>query len=175
MNNKELLSVALKVFAIYVLVQLLVGIPSMYRVYLAARNMGGVYEMPLIPLLLVLGTYVAVFFLFRLIWKLSNSVVASVTANTEENTANLSTDLPELLIMVVGLFVTIEAVFAATTPIYAAFWEILSHEGSGGLRGDTVVWVLSEALKAVLGFTLIITPKGWIGVIRRLRTIGREA
>ena len=177
MNNKQISAMALKVFAIYILAQLIIQLPSVYGVFLSISHWVGPNIEPIIwiPIILLFATFIVVAILARLFWNLSNDIIEKAVSNSSaEQPANMPDDFHEFIIFVLGMFILIQGLFGLPYPLTSAFHEIAGYPNTGGLSGDTVVWFLSEVLLAILGLSLIFKRKNWVDFYQRLKYAGTD-
>ena len=177
MNNKQITAMALKVFAIYLLAQLIIQLPSVYGLFISISHWVGSNIEPVIwiPIILLFATFIVVAIIARLLWNLSNDIVEKLISNSSvEQPTNMPDDFHEFIIFVLGIFILVQGLFGLPYPITTATREIATYPNSGGLSGETVVWFLSELLLTILGLSLMFKRKNWVYFYRRLKYAGTD-
>lgn len=171
MTNKEITSLALKVFAIYLIVQTIIIIPSFYGLLLAARGWAISQNQfsVTVPVILMIAIVIVVLGLARVIWKLANGVVEKAIESIDTERSRLPDDFQEFTLFLLGLFIFSEAIVGLPSPIATVFYEINNPTNKQGLSLQTGLWISSEILLSIFGLTLIIKREGWVNIYNKLR------
>ncbi len=168
MTNKELTSVAIKVFSIYVLVQVILSVPYLTN---ALVSHGVFFENQssnnLLLGLLGAAALVLLLFLAIFLWKLANKVVAKSSAQTVEDKGSKID--ASFLISLLGLYLTFEGLLRLGYTCASAFMQT---QDGGELSLQTKVYVVGYLIQVTMGLTLVIKSKGWVRLLRWLQGAG---
>ncbi|MEW8077622.1 MAG: hypothetical protein AB2784_21965 [Candidatus Thiodiazotropha endolucinida] len=167
MTNKEITSVALKVFAIYVLVQAILSIPLLVN---AAATYGFSENQNNSSLLLwFLGAiaFILLVVLTVFAWKLAIKIATHSSAHIEER-ETFEVD-ESFFISLLGLYLLFEGILRFGYACISAF--MLVHEGSE-LSVQTMSYVIGYLLQLIIGLTLVLKAHGWMRFLRWLRVAG---
>jgi len=155
MNNKELTSLAIRVFAIYVLIQaiILIGQSSFA---LASFFQGDDKWLFIIPTLSIVGLLVV----FVGLWKLSQSVLNKIT--TENKTTEKFRVDQIFVLNLIGFYLIVVALFGLSQggiSLYFYYFHQASEHGSNYLletSSQTIFYIIANCLKLIIGITLLI-------------------
>jgi len=171
MTGREITSLAIKLFAIYVLVRAVLAIPALVQVLYGPG--GRAFLAPETIWLWGIGA-IAVALLIVLavvLWRLAGRVVrAAPGASTEA--PSVAVDEPFVL-SVVGLYLAFKAL------LQIAFLAVGAYAALGPLQQDfqaqTIAYIAGYVVQLVLGLALMLRSRGWALVLRRLREAGLKA
>ena len=166
MTNKEITSVAIKAFAIYVLVQAILSVPMLTSV--ATTYLYNEYRETGQFLLWLVGAASFIFLLIVvvLLWKLANTVVSQTS---EETTDGRPTSIDaHFLISLLGLYLSIDGLLRFGYACLSAFTLIQETD----LPGQAIGYIIIALVQVLIGITLIIKAEGWLSLINSLRTAG---
>jgi hypothetical protein len=167
MTTNELTSVAIKVFAIYVLVHTILSVPRYVVTYsgLGFDRSNGL-STPLFWLLAV-SSIVLLVVATVLLWKLAGRVAekTSIGAGKSE-----SYGIDEaFLLSLLGVYLGVDAVMAFGFVCISAYTQ--SHQNYGiGLQ--TIAYIVGYPFQFIIGLTLILKANGWVKLLNWLRGAG---
>jgi len=161
MTTKQATGIALKFFAIYLLFNLLMVIPSLvglgYRIDGMSGDQPSILTQFLIPSIGIIVSLIAI----GLLWKVSNSFMNKPGSNDEPIINDMTTDgVMKAVLSCMGLFFAIQGIISFLH-VYALF------------RGYTQEFrnyylLIVPAFKFVIGVILIAKPKQWVKMIRSI-------
>lgn len=174
MNNNEITALALKVFAIYLIAQTIIVIPSLYGIFISISEWVSISgkQPVIIPVILFFAILITILVLARIIWNLANDIInrASTTIKTEPQ--NVASDFHEFMLFLLGVYISTNSLLNLTAPISSAIIELSNPANTKGLSMQTIVWLISESLLLLIGISLILKRKGWKNLYYKLRTAG---
>ena len=168
MTNKELTSVAIKVFSIYVLVQAILSVPYLAN---ALVTHGGFFENQrssnFILGLLGITAFALLVLLAIFLWKLANKIVDKSTApvNADEN----SKIDASLLVSLLGLYLTFDGLLRLGYVCVSAFAQT---QDGGELALQTKAYIAGYIIQVSIGLTLVLKSEGWLRFMRWLQRAG---
>jgi len=167
MTNKELTSVAIKVFAIYVLVQAILSVPllvnAMATYGFSEHRSGG----SILLWLLGAAAFILLVGLTVFLWKLATRVATQASAQVEDGKSSKVDD--GFLISLLGLYLTFEGLlrFGYTcTSLY------IQNQSTEEYSAQTLAYVIGYLIQVVIGLSLILKAHGWLALLRWLREAG---
>lgn len=167
MTPKEITSVAIKAFVIYILLQAIFSIPVLASSLL---NYGfSEYGEPSDIFLWLLGlvSFVVVIVLAVLMWKLANGVVEQ--AKTSDDATENQTITQDFLISLLGFYLVLEGLIQLG---YSSFSSYTTLQQNIELTAQQIFYVVANFVQIVIGLTLIIKAKGWASFLNWLRGAG---
>ena len=174
MNNNEITALALKVFAIYLIAETIIIMPSLYGILISVSEWVSISgkQAYIIPIILFFSIFIVVFILARVIWSLANDIInrANSAINIESN--NVSSDFHEFMLFLLGVYISSNSLIRLTSPLSSAIVELSNPANIKGLSVSTTVWLISETLLLLIGISLILKRKGWKNLYYKLRTAG---
>lgn len=169
MTTQELTSLALKVFALYVLVKGLLAIPSVISTLVFMEHQFdhelGDYGFAVASIL----TIALVLALSYFIWRLANHI-SGLTEPREPQA--VQPEVEPFIISVVGLFLLSQALVKLIYISIGAFVQANDPNNPIGVSPETVAHLTAYILQAVLGVSLLIRSNGWVTLLHKLRTAG---
>jgi len=168
MNSKQLTSIALKVFAIYVFIQTVLAIPSFFRLYII---LGEGTSSESANWLLAISS-AAVFLLIVLaisIWKLSVNVASQAAAENNRPTSALT---EAFILSVLGLYLIFEGLTRLSFSAVNTYFNIVSTTDSDDILSQNIVYLIIYSLHIIIGITLVVKSDRWTSILRRLREAG---
>ena len=171
MNSKELTSLAIKVFAIYVLVQSIILI-AQFGVGSQNYFQESQKLLLLIPLFSIAGLIVA----FFILWKLSNKVFEEIV-KPDENSDNFKVD-QIFILHLVGFYLVMGSLFGLGQSGITLYYVTIQQANEYGsafkpeMSSQILYYIFSNILKLLIGVTLLIKPNGWVKLLYRLRGLG---
>lgn len=164
MTKKETTVIAMKCFAIFILCQIFMMLPSVGSLAIKINHMGqrgpSNVWLYVVPCLSILSMIILAF----LVWKFSNSVL------TKETTADNSTDLGvngvvKIILACMGVYFVVDAMIVlpyAIVNVQAAnnAWDAIN-----------VTYLLAQVLELTFGALLIAKPGKWVKAIRSIGQI----
>lgn len=167
MTRKEATAIALKCFAIYILSQVIISIPSFASLGLKLKYMGS--ETPsntwaiVIPALSVILGITTAF----LIWKFTNSLLTKETT-PDENSGDLGVNgIMKIVLACMGVYFVIDAAIAVP---YAFVNLQLARTNPSFKMELCIMNLVTQILEITFGSLLITKPGKWVMAIR---SIGR--
>lgn len=175
MTTRELVSVAIKVFAIYILVQVLVLMPSMVSTlaYATDLNQNSTPWIALGGIGAIVASAVIAFFA----WRLSTDVVSGALpgdVNTTE-TPRHAADWESFVLSVLGLYLMVRTIVVLVPRATGTFVQVSDANNPHGVDASTIAMLVCLLLQGLLGLSLVIRAKGWAALLRRLRGLGLQA
>jgi|GEM_PF-5376277 len=174
MTGRELTSLAIRLFAIYVLVRAVLAIPALVQVL---YGLGGqAYLTPDSAWFWGVGAFAVVLLvvLAVVLWRLATRFVGPAPAASGDG-PSMTVDEPFVL-SVLGLYLAFKGL------LQIAFLAIGAYSALGptgplehGLKAQTIAYMLGYLVQLLLGLTLILRSHGWAALLRRLREAGLKA
>lgn len=168
MTNKELTSVAIKGFSIYVLVHAILSVPFLTQ---TLSTHGGFYEnsgsSKILLLLLGVTAFVLLVFLAIFLWRLANQIVTSASAQKDPD-ENSKIDA-SFLISLLGFYLILEGLLRFGYACTSAFTQT---QDGGELSVQTIAYIVGHLIQAIIGLTLVIKSHGWVEFLRWLQRAG---
>lgn len=171
MNNKELTSLAIRVFAIYVFVQAILLIAQSGSGYQSFFQ-GDHKWLFLIPAMSVIGLFVTFYFL----WKMSNRVFNEIT---KQKSKDVSIKIDQFFILqLLGLYLIVIGLLnlgQSGVSLYYTNVQQASEYGSTynpEMSSQAIYYAITSILKFILGITLLTKSKGWTKFLNRFRSLG---
>jgi len=188
MTRKEITAIALKFFALFILIDLLnlfifFGFGVFYTVYSwfftqpepPVVNLGGHAIVLTVIGILALALPIVIAYL---LWRLANRLVDDTKVEASNKLDGKSfpvSEITQIMIVGIGLWVTIASVADVANSSTILVKELM-HQSTGfkgGINTSTIVWFLSASLKLILGMSLVLGRKRWSEIIFKLRYAGR--
>jgi len=173
MNGKELSIVALKAFALYILVEALLNVPiaiqSAGKLAQYAKTFTGVTNefraLAVIGIaLLVVAAIVGVF-----VWKLADSIVTKSIATTDHAFSKSTYESILFAVLIgIGLFLSIRALVDLAHGISALYWNLNKpppeyYDQYIATMQATIVVV--KTIELLLGMSLVFATRWWVKVL----------
>ncbi|MCG7893315.1 MAG: hypothetical protein JAZ12_02565 [Candidatus Thiodiazotropha taylori] len=160
MNPREITSLALKLFALYLLVQALVNVPAILGVYLSIEYR--VNETPAHNWLWVAGliTIICAVIIAGLIWKLANKSLNQLL-NSEGNSKVLDlvpSNIELVIYSALGMFLFISAISSLVFS-FASTYASVNNGLSSGIRTEHLLIIGTSATEMLIGAFLALYPK----------------
>lgn len=164
MTTNEITSVAIKVFAIYVLVQTIFSIPTFtaaYSTFDSIRSSQGLFWFLGIAALLIL--LVAAF----LLWKLANQVATKVTnGNEKSNTSSID---QSFLLSLLGIYLGIDGIIRFG---FVCLSAVSQTQDGRDIALATIGYIFGYIIQILVGLSLILKARGWAKFLNWLRGAG---
>lgn len=168
MNSRQLTSVALKVFAIYVFVQTMLAIPSFFRLYIIAGEGAGYDNADRLLLITVFSVFLLVMLAIA-IWKLSTNVVRNTTTVDNKPASALS---EEFILSIVGLYLIFEGLTRFSFSSMSTYFNVISSTDSDDLLTQNMLYLVVYTIQIIIGLTLVVKSRAWASLLKRLREAG---
>lgn len=168
MTRREITSLALKLLAIYLLVQIILAIPNLFPLYSMGRE---VYETNYSALALYGAAVAAIVIGLAaafLIWQLANRAMERTTHEAEDKTLS---GLEPAILAALGLFLLIDAIVSFSYLSSSAYMQYMGSEPSE-IALQTKAQLSAYGLQVVIGISLILRSEGWERLLRNARTAG---
>lgn len=168
MTEREITTLALKLFAIYVLVQMLLAIPTLIGSLVAVKNVLGpepsaFWLWGAAATAVLLGLLSAVF-----LWSLATKALSKPPSGAGEGGGSGS---EAAIFSALGLFLVVQALVRfsyVSVGAYAQYVRVDPRE----VKLQTVVLMIALILEALIGLSLILRTTGWVSLHRRVRNAG---
>ena len=166
MNSKMISAIAFKLFAIYAVVLTILAIPSAVGVFIAMNRQSNNFEVNFFwPALIIAFSVVVTFIVFKILWKLGNSVIENISEiNVTDNEFDIVA-LEKALFIFLGIYFSISA-FVEIPSISTSLW-VRSHTPTGILPTD-YAWIFSITAQLIIGLHLIKKPNQWLSFVRNM-------
>lgn len=173
MTNKEITSLAIKVFAIYVLIQVISGIAQI-SAGLDSFFQGDEKLLFLMPFIAMAGLFIV----FVALWKLAGSVMEQV--NTNDSVVNDFKVDQVFILNLVGFYIVFISLLGiiqnGISLVYTNFEQGQDSVVSLNLviPSQLIFYGISNLIKLLLGISLIIKPIGWAHLFKKIRTLSAK-
>lgn len=172
MTGRELTSLAIKVFAIYVLVQAVFAVAGLVVVLHEGRTWlsQGLSTFWIWALGAVAA---ALLFIFVVVmWRLSRKIVQPPPFGLPETNAASITEA--FVLSVLGLYWVFEGLLRSALLSLGTYAALSSFAGTEvhGVWARTIAYLGCYGVQIVVGLTLILRTNGWAALLRRLREAG---
>ena len=168
MSNTDLSKLALKIFSIYVILQVILAIPQFFQAYVMLSN-SSEYNSAKWFMFIGATAVVALFLLSVAIWKLSNNTKAIISKNTDNSSAPIS---EEFVLSILGIYLIVYGLTRMTVVATSAYYSTQSSNDINYEITQSVIYVAVYLIAALLGLSLIIKSKGWSSLLNKLRRAG---
>jgi hypothetical protein len=163
MTRKETTAIALKCFAIYIISQLIIGIPSFvslgWQIQYLGENPPSKLWIIIIPTLtVIIGLALAVF-----LWKFTNALMIKDTTSLSENSDIGIDEVVKIILGCMGVYFVIDALIVLPSAVAA-----LSNQNYQ--VGDSILYLSAQILELIFGALLITKPGKWLKIIRSAGT-----
>ncbi|MEJ2508480.1 MAG: hypothetical protein P8009_03190 [Gammaproteobacteria bacterium] len=175
MTGREITSLAIKVFAIYVLVRAVLTIPVLVQVL---YGLGGqAYLNPESAWSWGLGAVavLSLLVLFVVLWRLANKFVPPADQrSTDDNVVAVD---GAFVLSVLGFYLTFEGLMRIAFLSIGAYASMNHSDGRliHDVKWQTIAHLLCYLLQAAVGLSLILRGNGWAALLNRLRHAGLKA
>jgi len=168
MTNNELTALALKLFAIYLLVEMLLAIPTLIVTLGSAKDTLGT---GLSELWIWVGVVAAVLIGLStalLLWNVANRALFKVTNGTGGGGFPA---IETAVFAALGIFLIIEGLISFLYVSAGAYVQYVSVE-PGGVRLQAAVLMVAHFTQCLIGVSLILRTDGWLSFLYRIRNAG---
>lgn len=164
MTRKETTAIALKCFAIYIMVQMIISIPSFVSIGLNIGHMIGKPEpTPLtiiIPSLSIIIGFAIAFFL----WKTTNSILEKDTSPSTDQSDIGVDEVVKLVLGCMGIYFIIDALIVLPGAT-ASLTDQQNYQ-----FGYSLMYFSTQILEIIFGALLVTKPAKWLKIIRSAGT-----
>lgn len=172
MTGRELTGLAIKVFAIYVLVNAVYAVAGLVTTFLANRD--GLYEGLPFFWFWVLGA-IAVVLLFTfgvVLWRVSKRTIEPPKPSAGES--GIATISETFALSLLGLYLVFDGLRRTAFLAVGAYSEFAGTASSldHGAAAQTLVYIGCYIVQIIVGLTLIFGANWWVSLLRRLREAG---
>ena len=166
MNTKVISAIAFKLFAIYIVVTIILAVPTVAGTFIAMKSWSPNFDDNIIwPILIITGTIVVAFIVFKGLWRLSNKTINDISeVNVTDNKFDIKA-FEKTLFIFLGLYFSITA-FVETPNIATSLW-VRSQTTEGIVLVD-YAWLFSIIAQLIIGLNLIRKPNQWLLFIRNM-------
>ena len=173
MTTKEITSIALKFFAIYLIANILFTLPTALWVQTmisAALDRAGEKSAGLLLAWAVGGAIVIVGIILAIfLWRLSNSLVDVNKQVDFQRTSPFSiTEIELLVIAGIGLFFVVEAIPSVGYSAISIF-DGAAVRNREGLNIPAVATTVVSLVQLLIGISLVLLPSWWANLFRKAR------
>jgi hypothetical protein len=167
MTNKELISVAFKLFAIYVATIAITQLAGLSYAFAALFNdIDSTSLFSLIPVLAV----IVLFSLALILWKLSNNVILSTSKQIQDND-ELKVD-QRFILNIVGFYLLLHGLIELVSGSIGMIYAPNNSEFYAGMNIRMLLYIVGSVIKVIIALTLILRSKGWIKLFLKIRQLG---
>jgi hypothetical protein len=157
MNTREVTAIAIKLLAIWLLVHVIIYIPSLAVAFTSVQDFNQTELPQWLYYALVASSLIIGFLAAILLMRTSNSVLASTS--TESTCSNID---QTFLLQLAGIFFIVSAL--------AGLPGILLNLGKiSSVETDTVFYLGGKLFELGVGLYLLIKPSVWVRLLNRLR------
>lgn len=168
MNNKQLTTLALKLFTIYVLAQALLSIPLLATSLTYLRNGPAGISKDMWLWLLALAAILITFILAIVLWRFAGKVMA---ASGAEEKLSVPEGLEPLILAALGIFLSVQALVRLTGLSAGAYMQASQH-ATATVSLETTAALLAYLFQLLVGVSLVLRASGWVALLRRIRSAG---
>ena len=162
MIKQQVTAIALRLLAIWLLIQTVLNLPSVFMILAGLDE----YQQQVIPSGIYIATLISVtgigLFAVFLINKIATSVLSNKTSESEQE---LSNDTQKFIFQFAGLYFVVNAV--AYLPRSLSF---IPHTAE--ISTSSLLWPMGLIFQLIIGIFLIVSSNFWLRFFRTLR--GRE-
>jgi hypothetical protein len=168
MTEREITSLALKLFAIYLLVQMLLAVPTLVATLGTAKDYLGpsfsaLWLWGAAAAAVVIGLVAAVF-----LWKVANKALSKPTDGIGGSSFS---SIEAAVFSALGLFLVVQALTRFSYVSAGAYVQYVRVE-PGEVTLQTAVLMVAHILQGLIGLSLILRTDGWVSLLRRIRNAG---
>jgi heme/copper-type cytochrome/quinol oxidase subunit 2 len=164
MTRKETTAVSLKCFAIYILSQIIIGLPAMVTLTIRLKDIGATQlSQAVVPIILTLSVLVGIAAAV-LVWKTTNSLMTKETSPDETGGLSVN-DVMKLVLACMGVYFIIDAIMVLPHAIVSYQMAKMSP------NPVTTAYLVAQVLEVIFGGLLIAMPGKWVKAIRSIGKI----
>lgn len=175
MTGREITSLSIKLFAIYVLVNAVLAIPTFVMTLVGFA--GQSYLTPESVWFWALGVIavLSLLVLFVVLWRLANRFVEP-HEDTSDNTSPLAIDEPFVL-SALGLYLSFDGLMRIATLSVRTYVSVGQNHVSlsTAANAETIAYIVCYCFQVIFGLTLVLRSRGWAALLHRLRNAGLAA
>jgi len=159
MNSQQVTAIALRVISIWLLIEVVLNLPSLFLAYSSIEQYQQ-KEMPLVAYIGLIGSFlligiVAVF----LINKAAKSVLSRAQTDSE---SSLSNDSQKALFQLAGLYFVVDAI--VYLPRSLGFIP-----NTADISVSSLLWTVGLAFQLAVGLWLVTNSSFWLNLFQKLR------
>jgi len=166
-TTRELTGVAIKVFAIYILVQAIAGLPLLANALVFNALDGITSNNETLYWLLGGASFIALLILAVLMWNLANRVVRQTSDQLPKDESFGITE--SFLISLLGVYLTVEGIQGFA---YATTSTLVIMQENREFAVQNIAYLVGNFLQIIIGLSLMLKASGWANFLRWLRTAG---
>lgn len=169
MSSREITIVALKVFALYVLLQFALGIPQTVNSFLYVQN-SSVADVTFWWIWLVgVAVLIGIGLIGFLLWRFADAIseTAQRTGSNEP-----SWQLESVVLSALGVFLVVQALIRLVHLSTSAYLQASVLEDPDNVSAETIAQIAAYVIQALIGMSLVRKVNGWIRLLRRFREAG---
>ncbi len=168
MSNKELSKLALKLFAIYAIVQVMLAIPQFFQAYVMLSN-GSEYNSAKWFMIIGATSIIALLILSVTIWMLANKTTEIISESTNQISSNLSEGFA---LSMLGIYLIIYGLTRLTVVATSAYYSLNADNNVNYEITQSIIYVAVYFIVVILGLSLVIKSNGWSALLNKLRLAG---
>lgn len=168
MTEKEITGLALRLFAIYILVQMILAIPSLINSVIMMRE--SVIGDPGTTWLWFAGVAVIIISL-GLAWFLWKKGLNTTRTEHSTNAASSISNVEPAIFTALGIFLVIQALVHLSYLFTGAYVQS-TNVHNDDIPLSTITYIVAYLFQVVVGASLALRTNGWINVLNKLRHAG---
>ena len=159
MITQQVTAIALRIFSIWLLIQLILNLPSLVMLFASVEQYKQ-QEIPMAAYAGLIGAFISIGFIaVFLINKAANSVLNRAASDSE---ATLSSDSQKVLFQLAGLYFVVNAL--AYLPRSLSFMP-----SSMEISSSNILWPAGLVFQLVVGLWLVSASAFWLNLFNKLR------
>lgn len=168
MTEREITGLALRLFAIYILIQMLLAVPSLINAFIMveASALGDSGTM----WLWFAGVAVIIISL-GLAWFLWKKGLNTTRTEHSTNAASSISNVEPAIFTALGIFLVIQALVRLSYLFTGAYVQSINSYNED-IPLSTITSIIAYLFQVVIGTSLMLRTKGWINVLNKLRHAG---
>jgi len=168
--SKEITSIALKVFAIYVMVQTVLAMPGLFQAYVMLSD-GSEYSSAQWFILISSISIALLFILSVFIWKLAIITTKKIENINNSKESKLS---EEFILSIFGLYLIFEGLSSLAIVSVGTYYSVQAPSVDDYKISQSMIYLLVYSLQSIIGVTLVIKARGWALMLNKLRVAGTK-
>jgi len=157
MTNRETTVIAIKAFAIYIVLSVIV-IPSI-SFTMIAQFFAEVTNTQIVLIVIALLVKIVIILTCLLLWKTANSLLNEKQVNKALFPIKNTEKLNEIILIGLGIYVLIESLASIVVQLKYAYYDVMRY---GEIVGSKFVWFTSYSFVSIIAFSLVRNPSKWL-------------
>jgi len=168
MTEKEITSIALKLFAIYLLVQIVLAIPTVIASLVTTKeflspDLSVMWLWAAAAAAVIIGLATAV-----LLWRLASKALSTSPVVVKDNGVSR---IEVSIFVALGLFLVVQSLVRISYISAGAYVQYVRTE-PGEVALQTYVLLAAHVFQGLIGLSLVLRTDGWVSLLRRIRNAG---